>query len=191
MSTNTATPCLGTEQLEGPLCMDMGQIIKEYVHYIQLASGEHKYIRPGDLLTVQQKDGTWLQGRYVRHYAPILGGTCERLEPQARIIIENYVDGCIPAEVILPLGHHVQIALELDNESRMVSKKLKGLMAQHGITIRKLSNMVGISEKSLSLKINGRRKWRYWEAIFIVGQFGFSEVKDVFPELYDSVLRAG
>ncbi|WP_347491173.1 helix-turn-helix domain-containing protein [Desulfoscipio sp. XC116] len=72
----------------------------------------------------------------------------------------------------------------------IVSKRLKGLMAEHEITIRKLSQKIGISENSLTLKINGRRDWWYWEMIAIMKHFGFSEVKDVFPELYDHILKA-
>lgn len=74
---------------------------------------------------------------------------------------------------------------------RIACRKLKGLMAEYDISIRELSKRIGISEKSLSLKINGRHEWWYWELVFIVKQFGFPEVKDVFPELYNYVLDAG
>jgi transcriptional regulator with XRE-family HTH domain len=67
-------------------------------------------------------------------------------------------------------------------------RRLKGLMVEKGITIRELSNKIGISENSLAQKINGHRDWWYRELIFIVKEFGFSEVRDVFPELYNSVL---
>ena len=126
--TVTPTPCPGAEQLEGPLCLNMGQTPDGWRHYIQLASGKRRYIHPGELLTVQRKDGTWLQGRYVRRYAPMLVGIREKLEPQARIAIENYVDGHIPAEIILPLGHHVRIALELEEEiAQLVAEIEAGL----------------------------------------------------------------
>ncbi|WP_273483667.1 helix-turn-helix domain-containing protein [Desulforamulus ruminis] len=72
----------------------------------------------------------------------------------------------------------------------IVCKKLKGLMAEHEITIRKLSRKIGISENSLTLKINGKRPWWFWEMLVITKEFGFSEVKDVFPEIYDSILKA-
>ncbi|WP_273483561.1 helix-turn-helix domain-containing protein [Desulforamulus ruminis] len=73
----------------------------------------------------------------------------------------------------------------------VVCKKLKGLMAEHGITIRELSKMMGISQKSLSRKINGQRDWCFDDLIFIARCFGFAEVKEVFPELYDYVLKVG
>jgi len=72
----------------------------------------------------------------------------------------------------------------------IISKRLKGLMTEKEITLKALSRKIGISENSLTLKINGHRDWWYWELIFIVKEFGFSEVKDVFPELYQSVLSA-
>jgi len=75
--------------------------------------------------------------------------------------------------------------------AKIISKKLKGLMAEHEITVRELSNIINVSERSLSLKINGRRDWYYRELIFITKQLGFSEIKDVFPELYDYILKAG
>jgi DNA-binding transcriptional regulator GbsR (MarR family) len=74
---------------------------------------------------------------------------------------------------------------------RIVCKKLKGLMGEHDITISELSKRIGLSKNSLTMKINGWRDWRYCELLFVIKQFGFSEVKDVFPELYDYILRAG
>lgn len=74
---------------------------------------------------------------------------------------------------------------------QIVCKKLKGLMVEHSLTLKDLSKKIGISENSLTLKINGRRDWWYWEIMLITKQFGFSEVKEVFPELYNSILRAG
>ncbi|MFZ5650124.1 MAG: helix-turn-helix domain-containing protein [Bacillota bacterium] len=73
----------------------------------------------------------------------------------------------------------------------IVCKKLKGLMAEHEITVRQLSQKIGISENSLTLKINGRRDWWYWEMVLVMKHFGFQEVKEVFPEIYNHVLKAG
>lgn len=73
----------------------------------------------------------------------------------------------------------------------IVCKKLKGLMAEHEITVRQLSKKIGISENSLTLKINGRRDWWYWEMVSVMKHFGFSEVREVFPEIYNHVLKAG
>ncbi|MFZ5650162.1 MAG: hypothetical protein ACOY4I_04820 [Bacillota bacterium] len=75
--------------------------------------------------------------------------------------------------------------------TRIVSKRLRGLMAEHDITLLDLSKRLNIPEKSLSLKINGRRNWMYRELISITMQFGFSEIKEVFPELYNYILTAG
>lgn len=72
----------------------------------------------------------------------------------------------------------------------IVCKELKGLMAKHGFTVGKLSKKIGISENSLTLKINGRRDWWFWEMIAIIRVFEFSEVKEVFPEIYEAVLKA-
>lgn len=75
--------------------------------------------------------------------------------------------------------------------TKIASKRLRGLMVEHDITFYELSKRMGISKNSLILKTNGQHNWRYWELIFIIKQFGFSEVKEVFPELYNAVLRAG
>ena len=72
---------------------------------------------------------------------------------------------------------------------QIISKRLKGLMAEHDVTIKDLSKKIGISENTLFLKINGQRDWWFRETIFIVKEFGYSEVKDVFPELYEDALR--
>lgn len=70
---------------------------------------------------------------------------------------------------------------------RIISKKLKGLMAEHRLTNAELSKKIGISPKTLSLRINGQRKWLYKELVDITKLFGFSSVKEVFPELYNSI----
>ena len=71
----------------------------------------------------------------------------------------------------------------------IISSRLKGLMAEHEITARYLYKGLNISKNSLSLRINGHRKWMYWELIYIAKQFGYSEIKEVFPELYNSILK--
>jgi len=76
------------------------------------------------------------------------------------------------------------------NKNLVVSRKLKGLMVEKGITLPVLSKKIGISENSLAQKINGHRDWWYRELIFIVKEFGYLKVRDVFPELYESVLNA-
>lgn len=63
-------------------------------------------------------------------------------------------------------------------------------MVEHEMTIKDLSKKIGISENSLTLKMNAQRDWWYWEVMLIVKEFGFSEVKDVFPELYEAVSKA-
>jgi len=74
--------------------------------------------------------------------------------------------------------------------AKIISKKLKGLMAEHEISVRELSNIIDVSERSLSLKINGRRDWVYYEMLSITKQFGFLEIKEVFPEIYNYILKA-
>lgn len=73
---------------------------------------------------------------------------------------------------------------------KIVNKRLKGLMVERNITISELSKKMGISARSLARKINGHQDWWYYELIFIVKQFGFSEVREVFPELYNHILKA-
>lgn len=70
----------------------------------------------------------------------------------------------------------------------VVSRRLKGLMAEHGITIPELAKKMGISRSSLSRKINGRQTWYAHEICFITKYFWLSEFKNVFPEMYKEVL---
>ena len=71
--------------------------------------------------------------------------------------------------------------------TKIVSKRLKGVIVEHNMTYCELSKKMGISKNSLGRKINGQYSWLYRELIFIVKFFGFSEVKEIFPELYNSV----
>ena len=71
-------------------------------------------------------------------------------------------------------------------KKQIVSRRLKGLMAEHDITLKDLSRKIGISENSLTLKINGQRDFWFWEIALIVRELGFTEIKDVFPELYSN-----
>ena len=73
----------------------------------------------------------------------------------------------------------------------VASRKLKGLMAEHDVTVRQLSRKMGISENSLMLKINGKRDWWFWEMLAVTKYFGFSEVREVFPEIYSHILKTG
>jgi len=73
----------------------------------------------------------------------------------------------------------------------IVSRRLKGLMAERDMTNKSLSKAIGISENMLTVKINGGCDWWYWELIAIVKQFGFCEVREVFPELYNHFLEVG
>ncbi|OPY58478.1 MAG: hypothetical protein A4E55_00884 [Pelotomaculum sp. PtaU1.Bin035] len=69
-------------------------------------------------------------------------------------------------------------------KEQIVCRRLKGLMAENDITVQNLSKKMGISEELLEQKINGGCDWLFVETMFIVKEFGFSEVKEVFPELY-------
>ncbi|MCM1567015.1 MAG: helix-turn-helix transcriptional regulator [Dehalobacter sp.] len=73
----------------------------------------------------------------------------------------------------------------------VVSRRLKELMAEHEITIPELAKKMGISKSSLSRKINGRQTWYAHEMCFITQYFWFSEFKNVFPEMHNSVLSEG
>jgi len=73
----------------------------------------------------------------------------------------------------------------------ITSKRLKGLMAERDITLLELSGKMGISENDLRLKINGLADWLFSELVFVVDCLGFSEVREVFPELYNHVLNTG
>lgn len=72
----------------------------------------------------------------------------------------------------------------------MNCRKLKGLMAENNITISRLSSITGISPRALALKIKGEREWLYHEVINITKQLGYSEVREVFPEMYNHVLSS-
>lgn len=71
----------------------------------------------------------------------------------------------------------------------IISRRLKGLMAENDMSVRDLSRKIGISEGSLNLKINGQRPWWLWETIIIVKFFGLSEIKEVFPEAYEATMK--
>lgn len=73
----------------------------------------------------------------------------------------------------------------------VICRKLKGLLAEHDMTVKDLAKKIGISENSLTLKINGGRDWWYWEMLAVVRQFGLAEVREVFPEVHESILKAG
>jgi len=73
---------------------------------------------------------------------------------------------------------------------KIASRKLKGLMVEHGITLKDLSKKIGISENSLVQKINGHRDWWYWEMVLIAKEFGYSEVQTVFPEVHAAATKA-
>jgi len=70
------------------------------------------------------------------------------------------------------------------NNKEIVSRRLKGLMAEHGVTIPALAKKMGISKSSLSRKINGKQIWWAREIAFITKYFWFSEFRNVFPEMY-------
>lgn len=72
---------------------------------------------------------------------------------------------------------------------QIVCRKLKGLLAENEITVKKLSEMVGISESSLTLKINGGRDWWYWEVLEVSKIFKL-EVEKVFPELVRASIKS-
>ncbi len=93
-------------------------------------------------------------------------------------------------EHLFSIGGIIYYALDVETPERIISRKLKGLMAEQGITRRELADRIGISESALSKKINGRREWKFKEMLDVVHLFGLTEVRQAFPELYDSVLKA-
>ncbi len=72
-------------------------------------------------------------------------------------------------------------------ENRIVCKRLKGLMAEHDIPLQKLAKIIGAPEKSLRAKIKGQKKWLFQELLAIIKYFNCTEIKEVFPELYNSI----
>ncbi|HOV80327.1 MAG TPA: hypothetical protein PK728_09515 [Bacillota bacterium] len=70
--------------------------------------------------------------------------------------------------------------------NRIVSKRLKGLMVEHDASLRELARITGAPEKSLMAKIDGQKKWLFRELLAIIKYFNYTEVKEVFPELYNS-----
>lgn len=71
---------------------------------------------------------------------------------------------------------------------KIISKRLKGLMAENDITLIDLSGKMNISADELSMKINDGENWYYRDMIFIARLLGYNEIRPVFPELYNSVL---
>lgn len=67
-------------------------------------------------------------------------------------------------------------------KERVVCKRLKGLMVENELTLQALAEMIGISENSLTQKINGHREFWYWEMVAISKVFR-DNLENVFPEL--------
>ena len=71
----------------------------------------------------------------------------------------------------------------------VTSRKLRGIMAEYGISTFELSQEMKIPESTLLLKIDGRCEWLFCETMYIVKRLGFSGFRDVFPEIYNYVLK--
>lgn len=67
-------------------------------------------------------------------------------------------------------------------KEKIVCKRLKGLMVENELTLQALAEKIGVSENSLTQKINGHRGFWYWEMVAIAKVFGDS-LENVFPEL--------
>lgn len=72
-------------------------------------------------------------------------------------------------------------------QNSIVCRRLKGIMAENGITIKRLSEKIGISENGLTLKINGKRTWWYPEVLRTAKALGYEAPEDVFPEIREAV----
>lgn len=72
--------------------------------------------------------------------------------------------------------------------SRVECNRLKGILVEKKITQERLAKMTGISENSLTRKINGHRDFWYWEVVLITQLLGFHNINDVFPEAYKAAL---
>jgi len=70
----------------------------------------------------------------------------------------------------------------------IISRRLKGLMVERGITIHELSQEINIPEKTLVMKINGEDEWLFHENMCVIKYLGFTRVRDVFPEIYNYIL---
>lgn len=71
----------------------------------------------------------------------------------------------------------------------IVCRRLKGLMVENELTVKLLAKKIGISENSLTLKINGHREWWYRETALVTKVLGFSDIAEVFPELHASIKK--
>lgn len=78
-----------------------------------------------------------------------------------------------------------------NSAKRVICKRLKGLMVERGIGTYELAQKLGMGPSTLNLKINGKRDWWYSEVARITIVFGYDEIKDVFPELHNSILKKG
>lgn len=71
----------------------------------------------------------------------------------------------------------------------IVSKRLKTLLFDKGITYAQLARKIGISENNLALKINGKRRWWIDECVEITKILGYTDVREVFPEIYNAYIK--
>jgi len=62
-------------------------------------------------------------------------------------------------------------------------------MAENDMTVSDLSNKMDLPHSVLAMKISGQIEWLFLEAICVVKHLGFSEFKEVFPEIYDYILK--
>ena len=61
-------------------------------------------------------------------------------------------------------------------------------MAENEMTTLMLAKKIGIAEPTLQVKITGGSDWRFWEILLIAKLFGYEDPREVFPELYQSIL---
>ncbi|MFA5252035.1 MAG: hypothetical protein WC454_05575 [Phycisphaerae bacterium] len=68
---------------------------------------------------------------------------------------------------------------------------LAELMDKHKLKSIALSSMLMITNESFLLKLSGCEEWLFKEMLLLANLFGLSEVKDLFPEIYNHVLNSG
>lgn len=69
------------------------------------------------------------------------------------------------------------------------SKRLKSILFDKGITYAQIAQKIGISENNFTHKINGKRRWWIDECVEITRILGFTDIKEVFPEIVNAYFK--
>lgn len=69
--------------------------------------------------------------------------------------------------------------LRVGGDILIVQRRLKGMMAEHGVTQGELARLIGISSRAFNYKINGERDFTLKEAQ-IISRYFEKSIEDIF-----------